>query len=178
MILYFNPRSLHGERPRRGSACQVRSCISIHAPCTGSDGFIPKRQAGSAISIHAPCTGSDMPLLHSSCRESAFQSTLPARGATWQRLCADHQAAISIHAPCTGSDADCPNLWIRVKKFQSTLPARGATKYASARRKLLSFQSTLPARGATVGCSCAIASAPYFNPRSLHGERRYTMLTG
>ena len=78
--------------------------ISIHAPCTGSDGnkcacakatqnFNPRSLHGERrlmhnaqeyavfISIHAPCTGSDFRLA------TAF-------------LTCD----ISIHAPCTGSD--------------------------------------------------------------------------
>ena len=77
----FNPRSLHGERrditgerlvseefqstlPARGatSAILQRSStlgISIHAPCTGSDGDDARSVAHACISIHAPCTGSD-----------------------------------------------------------------------------------------------------------------------
>ena len=56
----FNPRSLHGERQRWALGTVAFSDISIHAPCTGSDG-----QGGGIfgmigiISIHAPCTGSD-----------------------------------------------------------------------------------------------------------------------
>ena len=81
-----------------------RPPISIHAPCTGSDGLRPPPGSVGAISIHAPCTGSDgivMPQgrtrgdfnprsLHGERRRTAthkrrherFQSTLPARGAT------------------------------------------------------------------------------------------------
>ena len=101
-----------------------------------------------------------------------FQSTLPARGATYNEF-------IKID----------PN------GFQSTLPARGAT-YASSlggfaggdfnprsprgeRRSMssispvsASFQSTLPARGATTKSRAVSAVLPYFNPRSPRGERR------
>ena len=35
---YFNPRSLHGERLHAAPAPCERDSISIHAPCTGSDG--------------------------------------------------------------------------------------------------------------------------------------------
>ena len=79
---HFNPRSLHGERlaapcqsmqrlpfqstlPARGAtlnavdAARERN-ISIHAPCTGSDGIRPAEpNVNIEISIHAPCTGSD-----------------------------------------------------------------------------------------------------------------------
>ena len=80
-----------------------------------------------------------------------FQSTLPARGATW---------------------IDWNNSE-RLKQFQSTLPARGATTGSSStsmRRRL--FQSTLPARGATMLSLTRFSSKSHFNPRSPHGERR------
>ena len=57
------------------------------------------------ISIHAPCTGSDRTGITQKQAEKAFQSTLPARGAT--RL-------FSI-------------VFVGISAFQSTLPARGAT---------------------------------------------------
>ena len=102
---YFNPRSPHGERPEhtllhiilrlfqstlpaRGATgtlrrAECRCCISIHAPRTGSDGLqevwmIPAQH----ISIHAPRTGSDRHKGKRQTNFSAFQSTLPARGAT------------------------------------------------------------------------------------------------
>ena len=78
----FNPRSLHGERlkrhwgllnpqkfqstlPARGAtkpfaSMHGRWLISIHAPCTGSDGMPILPQLLQGISIHAPCTGSDI----------------------------------------------------------------------------------------------------------------------
>ena len=80
--LNFNPRSLHGER-RSATICAKPHCISIHAPCTGSD----------ETSMPAPSY------------MSAFQSTLPARGATGS-FC-----------------QSCHVIFV----FQSTLPARGAT---------------------------------------------------
>ena len=57
----FNPRSPHGERPPEYGILPVSVYISIHAPRTGSD-----LRAG-----RAGCDG-----------QEAFQSTLPARGAT------------------------------------------------------------------------------------------------
>ena len=105
-------------------------------------------------------------------RCTAFQSTLPARGATRVRVRFDEGAAISIHAPRTGSDTFCSNsascptnfnprsphgerpqrraLLKYEQAFQSTLPARGATvSSAAGTGKGNTFQSTLPARGAT-----------------------------
>ena len=104
----------------------------------------------------------------------AFQSTLPARGATFSeeekhedsdisihapRTGSDPNPSqthwrpcISIHAPRTGSDARAKAVAITSAIFQSTLPARGATEYSSHRSMLRLFQSTLPARGATMSC--------------------------
>ena len=78
----FNPRSPHGERLVTLSATSPVWAISIHAPRTGSDGISP----------------------HCINRESIFQSTLPARGATWRFAHVVNSDNISIHAPRTGSD--------------------------------------------------------------------------
>ena len=59
-LIYFNPRSPHGER-------------------RGGSGFLARVEL---ISIHAPRTGSDVATLWTSVDGGQFQSTLPARGAT------------------------------------------------------------------------------------------------
>ena len=166
----FNPRSPYGERqvfpgqkvinkefqstlPLRGATMKrasrrPKSCISIHAPLTGSDpsGFLLFRNFH--ISIHAPLTGSDHPSSRRcwnpgdfnprspygerlssfvfSFISSVFQSTLPLRGAT-----------------CRGLDSTCTGT------FQSTLPLRGATFFIGRNGTMEVFQSTLPLRGAT-----------------------------
>ena len=124
--------------------------ISIHAPRTGSDKAVGNDSRGVLISIHAPRTGSDCiapgvsprrghfnprsphgerpSVPRTVFRTVAFQSTLPARGATYTaavvRLTTwyfnprsphgerqggnDNEVVslhISIHAPRTGSDA-------------------------------------------------------------------------
>ncbi len=84
-VPHFNPRSPHGER------------LLVHQ-------VQPPRQP---ISIHAPRTGSDGDIITNPPYKYAFQSTLPARGATWT-------AAVLAAIPF---------------EFQSTLPARGATKW-------------------------------------------------
>ena len=146
--------------------------ISIHAPRTGSDKRQENDTPDGRISIHAPRTGSDKSLVlltldkrHFNPRSPhgerlcwlcwplwrrLFQSTLPARGATWllarsagsadfnprsphgerpaSRRQSRQRPAISIHAPRTGSDA----------------PARSGRP-----------------------------REPNFNPRSPHGERHW-----
>ena len=150
--IYFNPRSPHGERRTSGIVQSSQRTISIHAPRTGSDDW---RRSWTTSA-------------------SAFQSTLPARGATppvpgakpvliyfnprsphGERLrlarALDTTVEISIHAPRTGSD--------------------GMTIYKDTQLK--TFQSTLPARGATAPTEKQRALEGHFNPRSPHGERRW-----
>ena len=105
-LRYFNPRSPHGERPpslrpTRARATSFQSTL----PARGATGAFQVSDALSMISIHAPRTGSDKRqreyyLAHRDfnprsphgerrasktsilMNEMAFQSTLPARGAT------------------------------------------------------------------------------------------------
>ena len=124
----------------------------------------------------------------------AFQSTLPARGATLAVSAGTLVWIISIHAPRTGSDFSSsrivlissnfnprsphgerpatPHAIVRMVTFQSTLPARGATQSSTFITHLSAFQSTLPARGATRFSMLADTTFKHFNPRSPHGERQ------
>ena len=106
-----------------------------------------------AISIHAPREGSDPGGAGGEAAGSAFQSTLPVRGATTAqsklytimfisihapREGSDSQAAghdvdhvdISIHAPREGSDPWLKRYVGPDDGFQSTLPVRGATEFS------------------------------------------------
>ena len=153
MTVYnFNPRSPHGERRRWRILDQLYQGISTHAPRTGSDPinrdkyeevlhFNPRSPHGERRASARRAPGN-------SC---AFQPTLPARGATIDK--------IKRLSP--------------KKKFQPTLPARGATRrnYPLLRQQGL-FQPTLPARGATRTARATKPSTKHFNPRSPHGERQ------
>ena len=80
--LHFNPRSPHGERQQTvWKHSDIRRNFNPRSP----HGERPRQY----IAILAEC---------------AFQSTLPARGATNQRRAARGREYISIHAPRTGSD--------------------------------------------------------------------------
>ncbi len=79
-----------------------------------------------------------------------FQSTLPARGATYSAVLACYQWVISIHAPRTGSDE----------------AVRGA------RRVLPGISIHAPRTGSDIGFQIKPVSPADFNPRSPHGERR------
>ena len=56
-----------------------------------------------------------------------FQSTHPARGATFQNNCKSLLHSISIHAPREGCDRRERPWQCQEHRFQSTHPARGAT---------------------------------------------------
>ena len=169
---YFNPHSPRGERRRRyWPTCPIREFQST-LPARGATCDDPVALADSIISIHTPREGSDYICSaktfghpdfnpHSPrgerlsrvsprrCRHR-FQSTLPARGATFGRMQAriislyfnPHSprgerpetggntipnTLISIHTPREGSDLVCCPEPREVVLFQSTLPARGAT---------------------------------------------------
>ena len=59
--------------------------------------------------------------------DQQFQSTLPLRGATMTARATIDRLMISIHAPLTGSDSYKYAKIYDVWEFQSTLPLRGAT---------------------------------------------------
>ena len=99
----FNPRSPHGER-QGGFSVRTRPCHfnprsphgerrSPSAPDQSSCHFNPRSPHGERHKLQVAFTNTHI-----------FQSTLPARGATFGRHEEDRRAAISIHAPRTGSD--------------------------------------------------------------------------
>ena len=168
----FNPRSPHGERhvslqpsgnphlfqstlPARGATTTVPEfdfaiAISIHAPRTGSDPTLAVfLETIGTISIHAPRTGSDGLPRDYQFREDAFQSTLPARGATVEANCKGDNTLISIHAPRTGSDLRCADTGRTNAYFNPRSPHGERRKCRRLSATKTTFQSTLPARGAT-----------------------------
>ena len=80
---HFNPRSPHGERPVH--RCRFLPQIHFNPRSPHGERLIPESHERRIknISIHAPRTGSDMNPVEIAARFMAFQSTLPARGATF-----------------------------------------------------------------------------------------------
>ena len=83
----INRHNISIHAPRAGSdilMCPsgVQGQISIHAPRAGSDSNLSPTEVNTEISIHAPRAGSDASARPQRCAASAFQSTLPVRGAT------------------------------------------------------------------------------------------------
>ena len=197
MASHFNPRSPHGERRDVRSYAYATSTISIHAPRTGSD--LPddgKRLRHGVISIHAPRTGSDgnMNIIggarwnfnprspHGERRKSP-KMKLPGTNFNPRSPHGERPAAVCCLCRWRYFNPRSPHgerpgwsiLSAIISVFQSTLPARGATFNQSPFAVHASFQSTLPARGAT-GNRARYWYRCHFNPRSPHGERRYSFL--
>ena len=124
------------------------------------------------ISIHAPRTGSDGNLTRDPQLRSVFQSTLPARGATWWKKTS---SATSRHFNPRSPHGERRRHGRKRKglcAFQSTLPARGATAYCDQQRKTLAISIHAPRTGSDgCGLSRYRRHVEYFNPRSPHGER-------
>ena len=190
--------SIHAPRTGSDSACRlpVPQCgISIHAPRTGSDPPFDYNRINAYISIHAPRTGSDVNRFCNRPCINAFQSTLPARGATFQQLM-EHNwqiyfnprsphgerlaQSIYLSAPVHYFNPRSPHgerRHLRRHRWQAVqisihAPRTGSDLCPKAARRSGRFQSTLPARGATRAGKGADCDGGDFNPRSPHGERR------
>ena len=146
--------------------------ISIHAPRTGSDPPFDYNRINAYISIHAPRTGSDVNRFCNRPCINAFQSTLPARGATFQQLM-EHNwqiyfnprsphgerlaQSIYLSAPVHYFNPRSPHgerRHLRRHRWQAVqisihAPRTGSDLCPKAARRSGRFQSTLPARGAT-----------------------------
>ena len=85
------------------------------------------------------------------CRwQTIFQSTLPARGATAHQRAHGIAQTISIHAPRTGSDTTAGRAFTRQRDFNPRSPhGERRQRIWKNPRQQTQFQSTLPARGAT-----------------------------
>ena len=167
----FNPRSPHGERPDLEMDGSKILFISTHAPRTGSDECQPD--------CHAGCV--------------RFQPTLPARGATTERLmCAPiycdfnprsphgerptkrkkraFSNRISTHAPRTGSDANTHAAG-RDAAISTHAPRTGSDALQSISVNTPEISTHAPRTGSDVSPKSRCTECADFNPRSPHGER-------
>ena len=130
---------------------RTKPLISIHAPREGSDlqcDITPVD--GRGISIHAPREGSDQNVARIETHLSKFQSTLPARGATYGDNHSPPPPSISIHAPREGSDHS-PRALPCISCISIHAPREGSDSHNN-------FYYVSPKND--------------FNPRSPRGERR------
>ena len=151
MSSYFNPRSPHGERPVEFPGGEIRQIDFNPRSPHGErrDGFRHDRRRVQ-ISIHAPRTGSDFTASGFSRTNGAFQSTLPARGAT----------TIPRSAGFPAPD------------FNPRSP-HGERRFRSADRRRPRYFNPRSPHGERRGYAMrTYAQHSYFNPRSPHGERQ------
>ena len=146
----FNPRSPHGERLFLTLSCQAAYTFQSTLPARGATAYLrrsrhprlhfnPRSPHGERhcperfawllddISIHAPRTGSDRAFSFRTLWRMAFQSTLPARGATRdsELLC---NIGLHFNPRSPHGERPFPEILLALRlSFQSTLPARGAT---------------------------------------------------
>ena len=196
-IRNFNPRSPHGERrqPRKPMhrVCRFQSTLPARGatlPCLPVSAFLSdfnprsphgeRRLQGLRTAFARnfnPRSPHGERLISTSASYSivAFQSTLPARGATALLDFYAAKGAISIHAPRTGSDALRRASSARSRSFQSTLPARGATRRNNHEGTERTISIHAPRTGSDLYDPNSLEKQIHFNPRSPHGERRDNM---
>ena len=165
----FNPRSPRGERLFLVPGISGSLAISIHAPREGSDAIACGEPILAQISIHAPREGSDRGVSILSPISLIFQSTLPARGATYGHTAGPAGDPISIHAPREGSDHNRPPI-APGDQISIHAPREGSDSGSRFSSSDTRFQSTLPARGATANvhrfldkiCTVCIKNRAFF----------------
>ena len=150
--------------------------------------------APKKISIHASREGSDEETPYRERFRNTFQSTLPAREATFGRRGTALWTTISIHASREGSDLYAARQPAPYEYFNPRFPrgkrhrhirVHGGKQYFNPRfprgKRLhkhgqningSEFQSTLPAREATGARGMATFVKRDFNPRFPRGKRR------
>ncbi len=113
-------------------------------------------QANIAFQSTLPARGATIPSSADHMALDKFQSTLPARGATRPPIALCRPCVISIHAPRTGSD----------------------TRLACRSRHELSISIHAPRTGSDSLVRPLPSLRRHFNPRSPHGERLDNWLRG
>ena len=170
---------------------QPQEAISIHAPRTGSDESVPASALLRHFNPRSP-HGERRGQTPEETVNTAFQSTLPARGATFQYLINQFCRCISIHAPRTGSDAAETWQYAHTRNFNPRSPhgERLVTRPTKCTRcisihaprtgsdanlQLVAAQHIISIHAPRTGSDGRISSERCvehdFNPRSPHGER-------
>ena len=167
---HFNPRSPYGERPPCAPGVPSITLFQSTLPLRGATADGKKEAEIRRISIHAPLTGSDpfVPITAFHC--GRFQSTLPLRGATLGRSISLTRFLISIHAPLTGSD-DRPPASCVPGAISIHAPLTGSDRDSRGWEVRKSISIHAPLTGSDRWASSLRGDATYFNPRSPYGER-------
>ena len=186
----FNPRSPHGERPRKFAGVQFQTAdFNPRSPhgerlsfCDFSPAqahFNPRSPHGERrrmvrahgrslpISIHAPRTGSDPEGIRCTQKYQNFNPRSPHGERPNCRLLCLLRHQISIHAPRTGSDGWKVFIMIMYTNFNPRSPHGERHYWYDKLQKINLFQSTLPARGAT----CYMGAGAMNKRISIHAPR-------
>ena len=148
-ILNFNPRTPYGMRPSIKNDGVLVTKISIHAPLTGCDKYMPA-------------------LVY---QNTAFQSTHPLRDATKERKTRKMKGFISIHAPLTGCD------WYDTSRCRGCIqisihaPLTGCDMAWELINKILEISIHAPLTGCDKKLNWTVANMLDFNPRTPYGMR-------
>ena len=145
---YFNPRSPCGERPAVGVEEHDRGDFNPRSPCG-------ERRVLAALGATA----------------TAFQSTLPVRGATRVGVRRPSRVCISIHAPRAGSDHTAFVHGMQVP-ISIHAPRAGSDEGAQCFRSRGLISIHAPRAGSDQHASRREPVVSDFNPRSPCGERR------
>ena len=170
--------SIHA--PREGSdrlrAARPRDCtISIHAPREGSDQIMRTARPTVRISIHAPREGSDPASIRSE-RLGLFQSTPPARGATWPFGIREHAGAqLKSPPPARGATKAVPVLLVLVQ-ISIHAPREGSDAHDAVSAFVHMISIHAPREGSDFTAFFTVLAGPHFNPRSPRGERLHASL--
>ena len=147
----FNPRPPRGGRLITAAPPMQPITISIHAPREGGDG---KRK---------PCY----------CGKVLFQSTPPARGATYLPvLDGFHAPLFQSTPPARGATTTEAKIFHAAPLFQSTPPARGATSRPCRQHMPRFISIHAPREGGDCSLPSGLTVARNFNPRPPRGGRR------
>ena len=184
-MLYFNPRSPHGER-RHLNRVRLRLLISTHAPRTGSDRYCDHRSRVSFYfnprSPHgerrqdtrtapAQCYfnprsphGERRQVLEQVEPRCLISTHAPRTGSDRGGFLRRCLVTISTHAPRTGSDRRRSGIAMRRGKFQPTLPARGATYRDATRTDERRISTHAPRTGSDARPTMTAARSRRFQP--------------
>ena len=145
----FNPRPPRGGRPVCGRSGAVRHDFNPRPPRGGRRDILQRTDIIRTISIHAPREGGDSKIITTDEEVLLFQSTPPARGATWRCWPLRPARPFQSTPPARGATTPRQLGRRRCPDFNPRPPRGGrrlCTTPAAARHR---FQSTPPARGAT-----------------------------
>src|ERR1022692_1528692 len=100
----FNPRRPRGRRLSASDRQSIEVMVSIHAAREGGDLQSLAVVAVTVVSIHAAREGGDLCMFDSIQISGPFQSTPPARAATFCQMGCSPKQGVSIHAAREGGD--------------------------------------------------------------------------